>query len=76
MNKYVIYLAAVVPLLIATGRCEQGGSVIGYLLSVTLICAVAWLAAQYVEWRILESIRRERAERLKAQALGGDGHDR
>lgn len=65
MNKHAIYLAAGLPLLIVTSRCEQGGSVLGYLLSVALIGAAAWLLAEYIDYRCAERIRAERRERLK-----------
>lgn len=68
MSRHAIYLAAGLPLLIATGLCEQGGSVLGYLLSVALIGAGAWLLAEYIDYRGAERIRAERRERLKERS--------
>lgn len=63
--KDYIGLAAALIILIVTGWCDQGGSVLRYLLAVGAIAGVAWLAAQYIDYRA--AIRAERMERLKQE---------
>lgn len=65
--KDYIGLAAALVILIVTGWCDQGGSVLRYLLAVSAIAGVAWLAAQYIDYRAAEAIRAERMERLKQE---------